>query len=221
MPQPCWLAGRNYPLGSLRDVLDRLSQEGPSAYGTKLTWFPDDNSNGDTAACILSKLAMDICLAMDFIHTRNPAILHRDLKPENILIDARHDDPPSKWSARICDFGASKQADSGNVNSNAGTLLYMAPENFTSSPYSVASDIYSFAMCLLDVAVPTSDLSASWEDPPFSIGAVVRGDRPYLPKDIEETELGRLIEECWDPDPSKRPPSFAVIRDRIAEATKQ
>jgi tRNA A-37 threonylcarbamoyl transferase component Bud32 len=70
-------------------------------------------------------LAMSICDAMVYLHSRN--CLHRDLKPENVLLsgDCTH--------VYLCDFGlATLQNDRGNRSTAdaifVGTPQYMAPE---------------------------------------------------------------------------------------------
>ena len=40
----------------------------------------------------------EIVLALEYLHSRNPAIVHRDIKPENIMID-------KDGSIKIIDFG--------------------------------------------------------------------------------------------------------------------
>jgi serine/threonine protein kinase len=75
-------------------------------------------------------------------HAHESGIIHRDVKPENILVDDRK-------RVRLVDFGLAKLFDpmtkrSASENRVAGTLGYMAPEQF-STPESVdhRADIYS------------------------------------------------------------------------------
>jgi serine/threonine protein kinase len=75
-------------------------------------------------------------------HSHEAGVVHRDIKPENVLIDAR-------GRVRLVDYGlatlfgpqAARNADDNRV---AGTLGYMAPEQFT-MPETVdhRADIYS------------------------------------------------------------------------------
>ena len=55
----------------------------------------------------LWKIARDVLLALDHLHSLTPAICHRDLKLDNILLDL---DP---FIAKLCDFGSSKAIEPG------------------------------------------------------------------------------------------------------------
>ncbi|HWJ57696.1 MAG TPA: protein kinase [Vicinamibacterales bacterium] len=74
-------------------------------------------------------------------------VLHRDLKPENIMLETLSN---GGQHAKLIDFGIAKVRDSQDAVSTelgmlAGSLHYMAPEQFLGAPASVASDIYAFA----------------------------------------------------------------------------
>lgn len=86
--------------------------------------------------------ALQICEGM--IHSaRNGMEVHRDLKPDNLLITL------SK-TIKITDFGLARAFDQQRYElGNAGTPLWMAPEQFSKSGSStVRSDIYSFGLIL-------------------------------------------------------------------------
>ncbi|GMT26702.1 hypothetical protein PFISCL1PPCAC_17999, partial [Pristionchus fissidentatus] len=73
-------------------------------------------------------------------------ILHRDVKPSNILVN-------SNGEIKLCDFGVSGMLIDSMANSFVGTRSYMAPERLTGSHYSIQSDIWSFGLTLIELAV--------------------------------------------------------------------
>ena len=76
----------------------------------------------------------------------NHCVLHRDVKPSNILVN-------SAGEIKICDFGVSGQLIDSMANSFVGTRSYMSPERLQGSQYSVASDLWSLGLSLLEMAL--------------------------------------------------------------------
>lgn len=73
-------------------------------------------------------------------------IIHRDVKPSNILVN-------SAGEIKICDFGVSGQLIDSMANSFVGTRSYMSPERLQGSQYSVASDLWSLGLTLLEISL--------------------------------------------------------------------
>lgn len=74
------------------------------------------------------------------------SIIHRDIKPSNILVN-------SQGEIKICDFGVSGQLIDSMANTFVGTRSYMSPERLQGSQYSVASDLWSLGLSLLEVSL--------------------------------------------------------------------
>ena len=53
----------------------------------------------------IQKWSLDLLLALDFLHNRDPILIHCDVKPANLLIT------PYKTSLKLTDFGISKSVD--------------------------------------------------------------------------------------------------------------
>ena len=87
------------------------------------------------------RLAEAIAQALDFAHSQH--IMHLDLKPPNILID-------STQTPYLADFGLATTLDpqGRGRNPGSGTLMYMAPEQMTSTLVDRRADIYSFSIML-------------------------------------------------------------------------
>jgi serine/threonine protein kinase len=85
-----------------------------------------------------------VALGLQYLHSLN--IVHNDLKCDNILIDANGD-------AKITDFGLSCIPNCAKVkieNKKIGAAQWKSPEYLRGDRLTVASDLYSFGMCILE-----------------------------------------------------------------------
>uniref|UniRef100_A0A3Q3X8L3 Protein kinase domain-containing protein n=1 Tax=Mola mola TaxID=94237 RepID=A0A3Q3X8L3_MOLML len=161
---------------------------------------------------LVFRLAHQVALGINFLHTLSPSVLHLDLKPSNVLLD-------SSLNAKLTDFGLARCYHSTTRLSKkvdreeGGTNSYMPPEAFkvTYSP-TRASDIYSYGILLWSIVTgkqPYAD----------AISSIVRfriplGDRPSL-DEIQSQAAGiaglrrltNLMEKCWETKPNLRPTS--------------
>ena len=84
-------------------------------------------------------LMLDIARGLDYLHTRNPAIIHRDCKSSNILINRA-------GQAKVGDFGLArvKHSTRSMIRSLVGTVNWQAPELWHPSPrYDYKVDVFS------------------------------------------------------------------------------
>lgn len=91
------------------------------------------------------KFALGAARGLAYLHGQDPPVLHLDLKTANILIS-------SGWDAKLADFGLSRTVDNIQNNTFAGTVQYSAPEILEANTFSSAADIYSFGICLWELA---------------------------------------------------------------------
>ena len=99
------------------------------------------------------EIALHAARGIDYLHGMQPVCIHRDIKSPNVLVS-------EGWVAKIADFGSSKLIDkaaperhrphtslerSRQVTTDAGTLLWSAPEVMAHQPHSTQSDVYRCA----------------------------------------------------------------------------
>ncbi|KAJ4760526.1 Wall-associated kinase family protein [Rhynchospora pubera] len=117
-------------------------------------------SNGTLYHCIHDKqktpipsdlrlrIAVESANALAYMHSfASPPILHGDVKSANILLD-------DNFVAYVSDFGASKLVPSDVAEIATivqGTIGYLDPEYITSCQLTDRSDVYSFAVVLLEL----------------------------------------------------------------------
>eukprot|EP01012_Entosiphon_sulcatum_P030782 TRINITY_DN3819_c0_g1_i1.p1 TRINITY_DN3819_c0_g1~~TRINITY_DN3819_c0_g1_i1.p1 ORF type:complete len:432 (+),score=47.09 TRINITY_DN3819_c0_g1_i1:22-1317(+) len=164
----------------------------------------------------------DVLRGLAYLHSKG--VVHGDVKPANILIDERTD------TAKLADFGLSSVTTSfvsavglpqwshshhhsaaheeGNA---AGTLWYMAPEQFTDMlPPSRASDVWSYAVTLLEAATgkrPWHEYGTARE----LLSGFTADQCPSIPATLPG-DLKTLLLDCLQHNVQNRPRSAHVLR---------
>uniref|UniRef100_A0A673M421 Tyrosine-protein kinase JAK2 n=1 Tax=Sinocyclocheilus rhinocerous TaxID=307959 RepID=A0A673M421_9TELE len=214
----CYSAGRRnlrlvmeyLPHGSLRDYLnknkDRIDHK-------KLLHY-----------------ASQICKGMEYLATKR--YIHRDLATRNILVE-------SEFKVKIGDFGLTKVLPQGKEyykvkEPGESPIFWYAPESLTESKFSVASDIWSFGVVLYELFTYSDKLCS----PPTVFLSMMGGDKQgqtivyhliellkagnRLPQPMGcPSEMCEIMQECWDNDPSLRPPfkELALRVDLIRDSS--
>ena len=80
--------------------------------------------------------------------------MHRDIKPSNILVNSR-------GSIKLCDFGVSGELINSIADTFVGTSTYMAPERIQGEKYTVKSDVWSFGLSVMEMAIGKFPFAAS------------------------------------------------------------
>ena len=158
--------------------------------------------NGLTLREILDKdkkidedLAIDyilqLCDALEEIHSFNPPIIHRDIKPENIIIS-------NDGVLKLIDFDASRtyKENENRDTELLGTLEYAAPEQFGFRQTDVRTDVYSIGIL---------------------INVLLTGKFPRVEKC--KGQLQSIVEKCINLDPKERYQSISVLK-RIIKTKK-
>uniref|UniRef100_K3W5N2 mitogen-activated protein kinase kinase n=1 Tax=Globisporangium ultimum (strain ATCC 200006 / CBS 805.95 / DAOM BR144) TaxID=431595 RepID=K3W5N2_GLOUD len=163
----------------------------------------------------LANMAYCVLKGLAFLHEHHQ--LHRDIKLSNMLIN-------HQGHVKISDFGISRDLEStlAKATTFTGTLLYMAPERISGGMYSYPSDIWSFGLAIMALAVgklpvPTKD--GYWG----VVHAVQEQPSPRLADygDHFSPALCDFIDQCLQKNPMHRPPAatlleHAFIRDNYS-----
>uniref|UniRef100_U9SUE7 Protein kinase domain-containing protein n=3 Tax=Rhizophagus irregularis TaxID=588596 RepID=U9SUE7_RHIID len=144
-------------------------------------------------------LACDIVKALKTIHGAN--LIHRDFHCGNIMIT--NDIYTAMGDLGLCH----PIVEDGTFY---GVLPYLAPEVIKGEKFSKASDIYSFAFVMWEISSCVKPFNDRPHDSELAFD-ISMGTRP---KPVEGTPQSyiKLMEQCWDPDPSKRPSAESLHR---------
>ncbi|KAF1323049.1 Formin-homology 2 domain-containing protein, partial [Globisporangium splendens] len=137
----------------------------------------------------------EVALGLRYLHQCN--IVHGDLKCDNILIGADK-------RAKLADFGLSSIPGAVEVTvspKHIGAVQWRSPEYLAGARPSFASDIYSLAMCILEVV--TNEIPWGSTSLAASVGyRVKRGGRPVRPARMTD-EQWHLVEQMTRRDPTQ------------------
>ena len=151
--------------------------------------------NGPQSEEDVKNWMVQICDALDYLHSQDPPVIYRDMKPSNIML--RPD-----GNVKLIDLGVAREyKDEANKDTIAfGTEGYAAPEQYGSSQTDPRTDVYGLGTTmwhLLGGAAPTKEYP-------------LRNVREMNPK-VAEGFAQVIIPKCTELDREKRYQNCAEI----------
>jgi len=173
----------SYLVGDSVWILMEYLEGGTLAEAANAHNFPDNH---------IAYVAREVISALNFLHSKNYA--HRDLKSNNVMMSI-------KGEIKLIDFGLCADFSEGPVKKLLGSPFWIPPEMILEQPHSLAVDIWSLGVCILELYLrepPERDSSLKCM---FTVGS--KGLIDYIPK--EATEDGRdFLSKCLEFDQTKR-----------------
>ena len=144
------------------------------------------------------EIGIQLCTVLDYLHTRQPAIIFRDLKPGNVMLT-------SNEHVYLIDFGIARHFKPGQAKDTVafGSPGYAAPEQYGRVQTTPRSDIYCLGSTLHQML--------TGDDPshtPFHFA-------PLQLNDQWAQSIGPLLMQMVEMDASKRPDSMAVVKQEL------
>ena len=130
-------------------------------------------------------------------------IIHRDLKLENILVKYK-DKENKNYIIKLSDFGCSKRLSSltkNYVNTNVGTLPYMAPEIIKGEEYNYKCDLWSIGIIIYKLYFGKFPYNGMNE---LAVGNKIENLGNKILKKTDNEDLDDLIMKLLEKDPIKR-----------------
>ena len=145
---------------------------------------------------------VQVCDALTYLHSQNPAVIHRDIKPNNIKIT-----PDGR--AILVDFGIAKTGITGTPTTQAArgvTPGYSPPEQYGRAQTTARTDIYALGATLYALL--------TGQEPPSSTDRVV-GIPLQMPRQLNQSispALEAIILKAMSIEPAQRYASAAEFK---------
>ena len=171
---------------------------------------------GPVRVDVLGKIAEATLGGLTYLYTHHH-IMHRDIKPSNVLIN-------SKGSIKLCDFGVSGELINSIADTFVGTSTYMAPERIQGERYTVKSDVWSYGLTIMELAIgkfpfaPSEDVDEDFAPAGILdlLQQIVHEPAPRLPKsDAFPAILEDMIQKCLFKKPDQRPTPQELLVCRL------
>lgn len=141
--------------------------------------------------------AIQLCDVLEYLHTREPAVIYRDMKPANVMLK-------SDGSVVLIDFGTAREYKEQNTGDTTclGTQGYAAPEQFgTMGQTDARTDIYCLGATMYHLVTGHNP-----SEPPYEMYPITQWN-PNL-----STGLEQIIEKCTCKNPQDRYQSVRELR---------
>ncbi|TLD38299.1 mitogen-activated protein kinase [Venturia nashicola] len=176
---------------------------------------------GPVRVDVLGKIAEAVLGGLTYLYDTHK-IMHRDIKPSNILVNSR-------GQIKLCDFGVSGELVGSVADTFVGTGTYMAPERIQGAQYTIKSDVWSFGLTLMELAIGKFPFASDTDEPGGPQGIldllqqIVLEPAPKLPKsDAFPAILDQIVDKCLIKDPAGRPtPQALFSEDPFIQAAKR
>lgn len=153
-------------------------------------------NNGAQPQELVIEWAMQICEALEYLHTRKPPIIYRDMKPANVMLKP-------DGNIKVIDFGIAREYKDQSLADTVslGTKGYAAPEQFGGKGQTDArTDVYCLGVTLYHLVTGQNPC-----EPPYEIYPI-RHWNPQLSAGLEA-----IIQKCTQLNPADRYQSCAEL----------
>jgi len=179
---------------------------------TSLNDFLIDRQKGEVTFSTKVSILVDISKGLQYLHSQD--ILHRDLSSNNVLL-------AKDLVAKIADLGMAKVVKQSKqftkqspLTKIPGTPAFMPPETLDTERYGKPVDVFSLGCVSCHVMShlwpQPKELQSGYYSMFTQIDSEIKRREEYL--QFKPSALKKLVEQCLDNDPRKRPDISVVHR---------
>mmetsp|Transcript_40974 Transcript_40974/g.56979 ORF Transcript_40974/g.56979 Transcript_40974/m.56979 type:complete len:738 (+) Transcript_40974:75-2288(+) len=143
--------------------------------------------------------------ALQYLHINQ--IAHRDLKDLNLMISINGD-------VKLIDFGLAIDLSAGPRVQMVGSPLWMSPEMIRGKPHSYGVDVWSFVLCMLELANQKPRESGNLKRAMFITATIGIREAFLQPERWSET-FKTFIEHAANPNQFERPSASELLTHRF------
>eukprot|EP00013_Stygamoeba_regulata_P022772 CAMPEP_0177662632 /NCGR_PEP_ID=MMETSP0447-20121125/19419_1 /TAXON_ID=0 /ORGANISM="Stygamoeba regulata, Strain BSH-02190019" /LENGTH=727 /DNA_ID=CAMNT_0019168261 /DNA_START=104 /DNA_END=2289 /DNA_ORIENTATION=+ len=144
----------------------------------------------------IAYVAREVLRGISFLHDNN--IAHRDIKNTNIMFDF-------SGHIKLIDYGLCADMSLGPRKQMCGSPFWMAPEMIRGEHHTLAVDIWSFAVCLVELANGSPPHFPYSKRAMFHNAVLGMGERYGLHQDeLYTAQFKHFLSRCLVMEPSKR-----------------
>lgn len=192
--------------------------------GSLRDWIDDGRLYRGGSRRVLARV-LDIAIqtAWGLRHAHERGVIHQDVKPANIVLD-------SGGTARVTDFGLARTARGRGGTTGPGsppdatvlvtvggmTPAYASPEQVAGRPLDRRSDVWSFAVTVLEMFLGR----ITWFAGPSAAAVLAdlrRWGRAYGGRLAMPEPLAEVLAQCLLEDPAERPRGMDEITTRLLD----
>ncbi|KAK9792727.1 hypothetical protein WJX73_008655 [Symbiochloris irregularis] len=148
------------------------------------------------------RIAIDVALGLNYLHSRRPAWMHRDLKSPNVLLTR-------EGVAKIGDVGLMRaQVNPSMTAQNSWTPLWAAPEVICHERASIKADIWSFGIIVWEL-ISQQNIA---DFPALGMSCQMKNAAHMLrlPR-MCPSNAARVFYECTKIKPEERPDALTLV----------
>jgi len=159
----------------------------------------------------IAYIAREMLKGIQYLHRNN--LVHRDLKSGNVMLTTRGE-------LKLIDFGLTVEISKCRVHM-VGSPFWMPPEMIQCKPHGFPADVWSFAICLIEMADKRPPNRKARIKAMFL--SATEGLKPYVEEQKHYSEQFKdLLNRCLEIDPAKRAtPDELLSHPFIVQASTQ
>lgn len=162
---------------------------------------------------------IDLATVLTYLHSFR--LIHRDLKPSNVMID-------KDMNIKLLDFGISKMTkNTQTITNTVGTILYMAPENFSyeltartgydsKSAITTKVDVWAFGCMVSEIFSKHKPWGPAVRDDGIIMGLLFSKREFYIPPNLKDEKILKFVKECTKTDHNERI-NMKTVRERLID----